>query len=183
MAEPLLTRIANGDSTAVDECIDLYGNLIWSLARRLSPTTTDAEDAVQEIFVEIWRKAASYNPALSSEATFITMIARRRLIDRHRRQTRRPETVTMDEQHDRAGGMPVNSVELAEEFNKAHQCLQQLKPDERKVLELSIFQQLSQASIAEVMKIPLGTVKTHARRGINRLRDMLGAEAISGGVQ
>ena len=93
MAEPLLQKIANGDSSAVDECLAKYGNLVWSIARRYSPNNSDAEDATQEVFLEIWKNAARYDSDLSSEATFITMIARRRLIDRHRKQSRRLETV------------------------------------------------------------------------------------------
>lgn len=78
----ILERIAAGDPSALDECMDRYGGLIWSLVRRLAPDYTDAEDIVQEILVGLWRSAGRFDPRIASEATFITMIARRRLIDR-----------------------------------------------------------------------------------------------------
>ena len=183
MEDPLLQKIATGDSSAVDECLAKYGNLVWSIARRYSSNNSDAEDATQEIFMEIWKNAVRYNPKLSSEATFITMIARRRLIDRHRKQSRRLETVSMDDKVDQPESESTNQVEILDEAVKAKRCMEQLKPDEKNVLELSIFHQLSQTKIAEVLKIPLGTVKTHARRGLNRLREMLSLDTISGGAQ
>mgnify|MGYP001805067540 FL=1 len=69
----LLERIAAGEQRAVNACLDQYGGLVWSLARRLSPNDNDAEDAVQEIFVEIWRHADRFDPSKASEATFVAM--------------------------------------------------------------------------------------------------------------
>ncbi|NOT59213.1 MAG: RNA polymerase subunit sigma-24, partial [Acidobacteria bacterium] len=65
----LLPRIAAGDRAAVQDCIDAYGGLVWSLARKLTPTPADAEDAVQEIFIELWKSAARYDPSRCAEAT------------------------------------------------------------------------------------------------------------------
>jgi RNA polymerase sigma-70 factor, ECF subfamily len=78
----MLTRVAARERAAVRECMASYGGLIWYLARRLSQTLLDAEDATQEIFMDIWRSAGRYDPALGSEKIFIMTIARRRLIDR-----------------------------------------------------------------------------------------------------
>ena len=178
-----MQKIATGDSSAVDDCLEQYGNLVWSIARRHSSNNSDAEDATQEIFMEIWKNAYRYDPELSSEATYITMIARRRLIDRHRKQSRRLETVSMDEKMDQPQSDLKNEVEILDEAVKARHCMEQLKPDEKNVLELSIFHSLSQSKIAEVLKIPLGTVKTHARRGLSRLRELLSLDTISGGAQ
>ena len=88
MTSTILQSVADGNAAAVDECLGKYGGLVWSLARRLCPRHEDAEDAVQEIFVEIWRNAAKFDPEIASEATYVTMIARRRLIDRNRRARR-----------------------------------------------------------------------------------------------
>lgn len=183
MAESILTRVAGGDQSAVEECLSQFGGLVWSLAKRLSRTVADAEDATQEIFLEIWKNSAKYDSNISSEATFITMIARRRLIDRHRKQTRTLDTVSMDADFNSPGESEPDRVELAEEAGRAKECLEQLRPEERKVLELSIFQHLSQAKISEMLEIPLGTVKTHARRGMVRLRELLSLEPISGGAK
>ena len=72
----MLQRIASGDSAAVRECIDQYGPLVWSIARRLSRTPSDAEDATQEIFLDIWRSAGRYDASQGSDKVFIAMIAR-----------------------------------------------------------------------------------------------------------
>ena len=90
MADCVLPRIAAGDPAAVADCIARYGGLVWSLARRFLGNMTDAEDAVQDVFIELWKNAARYDPGLASEPTYITMIARRRLIDRKRRTGRVP---------------------------------------------------------------------------------------------
>src|ERR1700734_2723749 len=90
MNPSVLQRIASGDSAAVRECMDQYGALVWSLARRLSRTSSDAEDATQEIFLDIWRSAARFDAAQGSDKVFIAMIARRRLIDRLRKTTSEP---------------------------------------------------------------------------------------------
>ena len=86
----ILHRVARGDPSGMDAFLERYSGLVWSLARRHSPTPQDAEDAVQEIFMEIWRSAHRYDPSVAAEQTFIAMIARRRLIDRARRNKRAP---------------------------------------------------------------------------------------------
>ena len=86
MSPTVLQRMASGDPAAVRECMDRYGSLVWSLARRLSRTASDAEDAAQEIFLDIWRSAARYDAARGSDQVFVATIARRRLIDRMRKK-------------------------------------------------------------------------------------------------
>ncbi|HEY1068798.1 MAG TPA: sigma-70 family RNA polymerase sigma factor, partial [Pirellulales bacterium] len=93
MPDVLLPRVAAGQPSAVDECLARYGGLVWSLARRHTNNTSDAEDAVQEIFIDLWRSAARFNPQAASEATFVAMIARRRLIDRRRKQSSAPQAI------------------------------------------------------------------------------------------
>src|SRR5512145_3131135 len=85
MTQSILERVARGDSKAVRECIDEFGGLVWAIARRMARTRADAEDAVQEIFVDVWKSAGRYDPSQGSEKVFVTTIARRRLIDRLRR--------------------------------------------------------------------------------------------------
>ena len=93
-AEPtFLERIAAGDPLAVDGCLEKYRGLVWSIARRFAGNHADAEDAVQEVFVELWRHAGRFDPAVAAESTFVATVARRRLIDRHRRRGRQPEAV------------------------------------------------------------------------------------------
>jgi RNA polymerase sigma-70 factor (ECF subfamily) len=169
-----LPRIASGDANAIDECIERYGGLVWSLARRLSASLTDAEDAVQEIFVDIWENADRFREELAGEVTFVAMIARRRLIDRLRKSRRELEAQPLDQVAlEYAAPIQTSPVELAEEGSRATKCLEGLRSDERKVLELSIYHGLPQSQIAEQIGLALGTVKTHARRGLAQLRDCM----------
>jgi len=171
---PLLPRIARGDSTAIDECLDRYGGLVWSLARKLSPSLTDAEDAVQEIYIDLWKNADRFRADIAEEATFVAMLARRRLIDRLRKLRRNLSSQPLDERALEFAAPPKTpAVELAEDASRAVACLEQLRSDERQVLELSIYHGLPQTHIADRTGLPLGTVKTHARRGLSQLRDCM----------
>ena len=87
--QPLLVRASTGDQAAVRECLARFGPIVWGLARRMSPTRPDAEDAVQEIS-DLWANGTRYDAALGSEETFVAVVARRRLIDRRRKVLRRP---------------------------------------------------------------------------------------------
>ncbi|MEM7235860.1 MAG: sigma-70 family RNA polymerase sigma factor, partial [Planctomycetota bacterium] len=87
-----LSRVAQGDKRAMQECVDRFGGLIWSMALRYCRSRPDAEDVVQEVFVEVWGSAERYRSELGSEEAFIATIARRRLIDWRRRQQRLPTT-------------------------------------------------------------------------------------------
>ncbi|WP_435011092.1 sigma-70 family RNA polymerase sigma factor [Tundrisphaera lichenicola] len=174
MTDSIFRRIAEGDRAAVRECIDRHGGLVWSLARRLSARPSDAEDAVQEIFIELWKVADRYDPDVASESTFVALVARRRLIDRRRKGRRSPDAGPLPEglAADDPGTCP---VEVADEAARASRALGELGEEQRRVLVLSIQQGLSYDQIARSIGQPLGTVKTHARRGLIRLRALLGA--------
>jgi RNA polymerase sigma-70 factor (ECF subfamily) len=138
----------------------------------------DVEDAVQEVFIEIWKNAGRYEPTAGSEATFISTIARRRLIDRHRRKGRELDTAALPDESLTPGFETEDRVELSEEADRAKAAMRKLRPEEQQVLELSIYQGLSQSQIATHTDLPLGTVKTHARRGLQRLRELLSEEPV-----
>ncbi|MEL6543477.1 MAG: sigma-70 family RNA polymerase sigma factor [Myxococcota bacterium] len=84
----LLERIAAGDAAAVRACVSTYGGLVWSLARRHLSNEADAEEAVQDAFMSLWKSADRFDPDRAEEATFVAMIARRRIIDRARKRGR-----------------------------------------------------------------------------------------------
>lgn len=173
MSQSVLQRIAQGDKSAVEECLNAYGGLVWSLARRMCPKAEDAEDAVQEIFIEIWKNAGRFDETQSSEATFIAMIARRRLIDRLRRANRRVSTDSLED----ILGEPANradaEMQTLVEAREAAKALRNLRSEQRLVLLLSIVQGMSHQEISDATGMPLGTVKTHARRGLLQVREFL----------
>ncbi|MEO0574461.1 MAG: sigma-70 family RNA polymerase sigma factor [Pseudomonadota bacterium] len=172
---PVLQRIANGDQSAVAQCIDEFGGLIWSLARRLTPNESDAEDAVQEVFVEIWRFADRFDPAKASQATFIAMIARRRLIDRLRKHNRQPVEESFDETVTNVVSAE-HAAEVGADVARVATAMQGMKTEQREALRLSAWLGMSHAAIAKKMNLPLGTVKSHIRRGLLTLRQELGLD-------
>ena len=176
MATSLLGRIAGGDKAAVREVVNTYGALVWSLARRLSPVQADAEDAVQEIFLDVWKCAARYDLEQGSEKVFIATIARRRLIDRLRRARHQFAHDELDALDGLAYATPGDAGERAVEAERAAAAVGQLKPGQQRVIHLAVVEGLSQNEIAERLGLPLGTVKTLMRRGFIAARQRLGVE-------
>lgn len=174
MGKVILKRIAAGDKAAVQDCLNAYGGLVWSLARRMSPNSDEAEDAVQEIFIDIWKNAARFDEAQASETTFVAMIARRRLIDRLRKTNRQPITNSLEEVLVDTFAGKDQDLQVCVEAKEAAEAMKNLRPEQRRILHLSIVQGFSHQEIADVLKMPLGTVKTHARRGLLQVRAFLG---------
>jgi len=173
VCETILDKVAAAHPGAMEGCLTRYGPLVWSLARRWSLTYADAEDAAQEIFSDLWRAAQRFDPRREpSEATFVAMIARRRLIDRYRKQARQPNTIELEHSLTVPVAVRPDQLELSEEASRVRALLEQLRPEERQVLELTFFHGLSQSEISQRIQLPLGTVKTHARRGLIHLREL-----------
>jgi RNA polymerase sigma factor (sigma-70 family) len=131
------------------------------------------EDAVHEIFTELWQHGHKYDPSIASEAAFVAVIARRRLIDRRRKLGRQPLKQELPENLDAKGAVPGRTTEISEDAAVAAKALSTLSPDQQRVLRLSVYEGLSHELISRATGLPLGTVKTHARRGLIRLREIL----------
>ena len=174
MTQAILQRIADGDQNAVQDCLKAYGGLVWSLARRMLRNNEEAEDAVQEIFIEVWKNASRFDPVLASEATFVAMIARRRLIDKIRFSQRRISADSLEDILAEPAGNSEKEMQVLVEGREAFKALSELRPEQRQVLQLSIVHGLSHQEIADATGMPLGTVKTHARRGLLQAREILG---------
>ncbi len=175
-AEPLLPRIAAGDERAVRECVARYGSLVWSLVRRWSPDTQEAEDAVQDVFIDLWRSAGRFDPTRASEPGWVAMVTRRRLIDRMRKRQRLPDleplAETMDVPDERAQDV-AGAMDRAARADRAREILRELPASQRRMLELSLLEGKTHDEIARETNTPLGTVKSHIRRGLKRARDLL----------
>ena len=129
----ILGRVAAGDLDATRECIDRYGGLVWTIARDFLRVPADAEDAVQDIFLSLWKNAARFDETKSSEKSFVVMVARRRLIDLLRKAGRRPKLVALPEDGFEPASDEHLTMELSVEASIAARCLDVLRPEQRRV--------------------------------------------------
>jgi RNA polymerase sigma-70 factor (ECF subfamily) len=182
VSNSILQRIARSDSDAVKECLDHYGGLVWSLARRFTRDPGEAEDAVQEIFIAVWESARRYDPEKAAESTFIAMIARRRLIDRLRSQKRTSHIDIASEADLDSQAATDASPETRLDVSRVADAFDRLRPEQKQMLELSIAEGLSHQQISATTGVALGTVKSHVRRGLIRVRELLAADEEGGGT-
>lgn len=173
-----MSRMAAGEKSAFSDCIASFGDLVWSLARRMTRTAADAEDAVQDIFLKVWQNAGRFDPARGTEVVFIAAIARRTLIDRLRQRSRRIVEVPIDSEDSPAWSVAdpgaEDSGERSSEAARAAEVLAGLRPEQQRVLAMAMVDGLSQSEIAARTGMPLGTVKSFMRRGIMLVRARLG---------
>lgn len=169
----LLQQVAAGQGNAVAEVIDAYGGLVWSLARKYFGRSAEAEDAVQDAFIAVWKAADRYDPEVAAESTYIAMIARRRMIDQLRKAGRRIDAQPLDSspEPENESNNRLADEEQVEEVLKA---IDELDPPQPEVIRHSLMDGLTHPEIAEKMGLPLGTVKTHIRRGLIKVRQALG---------
>ena len=170
---PLLPRVARGEPEAVNECVERYGGLIWNLASRYLQNRADAEDAAQDVVIELWKSAGRFDPEVSSEPTFVAVVARRRLIDWRRKLARGPAVGPLPESL--PGKDVVRSFDQADDVARAVAAVNRLRDTPRRLLLMALVQGRTHGQIAEETGLPLGTVKAHIRRGLIAVRTSLGA--------
>ncbi len=167
-----LPDVAAGQPRAMNRCIARNGAVVWAIVRKYLSNTSEAEDLVQEIFTEIWKKAASFDSSIASETTFVGMIARRRAIDSLRRQGRQPGFETLDAVRT-LGNDPWQSASVISDPEAVKASLKTLPADTRELFDLFFENGFTHPEIAEKTGLPLGTIKTRLRRGLIALRDQL----------
>ncbi len=140
-------------------------------------TSADAEDAVQEIFLDLWRYAKRFDPKVGSEKVFVSVLARRRLIDRARHMQRRLAVERPLEAGHISQLSSSFAIESDVEIAEARRILEQLPLPHQEAISLSLMDGLSHSEIASRLGWPLGTVKTVIRRGILRLKELMGSHA------
>ncbi len=172
----LVARCANGDEGALAELYDLFGRAAYALALRIVRDASQAEDVVQEAFLDLWRSAARFDPSRSRPASYLLTFVHRRAVDLVRREQARPQRGgDVDDIADRAGKDDVAaSLVTSEQGASVRRALAGLPPPQRQVLELAYFSGLSQSEIAERLGEPLGTVKSRTHVALSRLRELLG---------
>jgi RNA polymerase sigma factor (sigma-70 family) len=166
----LLRRVSQGDKVAMRECLQQYGGLVWSLARSFTRTLADAEDAAQDVFVHLWQKAGQYDPAYGQEVQFISVLARRRLIDWVRSKARSQE-FAVPAVEAIARSMDRGSFERDEEAAAAWEAISRLITEHQSIVLLAVVHGMTHEQIATHLKMPLGTVKTNLYRALASVRE------------
>jgi RNA polymerase sigma-70 factor (ECF subfamily) len=178
--QPLLPRVARGEADAFDACIQRYSPLIWTLAKKFLRDAAGLEDLVQEIFIDVWRSAARFDALKASESTWIAIIARRRVIDRLRRESRERELALVEAANVSSVDKGYSHIDTGDDAQRAHELLAVLPPEQRRVILMSVVDGLTHQEIATHTGIPLGTVKSHIRRGLEQTAQALRTRTLEG---
>ena len=169
----LMRRVAIGEEDAISELYDRFGALVFKLSIQFLSNTAEAEEAVQEVFVRLWKTADRFDSRKAKLVTWVMLITRRHLIDIIRRKTVRPKSYELGEQHDVSATDTVDTSNiLAEERNAALlEALQALPEMQRTVIERAYFHGFTLREVSLQLDAPLGTVKSALSRGLLRLRE------------
>ena len=177
----LLLRIAAQDAQALAEFYDLTAKPLFSLAVRILGDVSEAEEVIQDVFVQIWKSAPSFDPLLAPAFHWALSITRHRSIDRLRSRQRRARLIENLET-DAAANAPASAgadqdALAAEDTAAVRATLGTLPAEQRRVIEMAFFGGLTHQDIAKTLNEPLGTVKARIRRGLLKLRDSLSPNA------
>ena len=170
--DPPLARMARGDDQAAAECMRRYRSAVEALARRVALPASEIDDAVQEVFIKLWKNAGRYDADRSEEA-FVRVVATRCLLDAQRRwhRARRVEPVgTIDP----VGEAPFDRAEVRDELSRAWGAIERLGREAPDLLRLRLLHGLSYPTIANRLGWPVSKVKTRARRAMASIRVQLG---------
>ena len=175
----LLHAIARGDEVALARLYDNYRVILFGLLVRILNSREEAEDILQDVFIQVWRRAKDFDERRGRPFTWLVTLARSRAIDRLRQlgaRQRLTAGVTQDqEQTDRVSDALTDTVK-AEERATVQRALAQLPTEQRQTLLLAYFEGLTQSEIAARLGAPLGTIKTRMRSGMIKLRALLGSQ-------
>ena len=168
----LLERVAARDQQALAELFDRHARLLFGLILRIVRSHTDAEDVLQEVFVQAWTRTDTYDASRGSPAGWLIGIARNRAIDRLRSDAVRNRTAERSPQP-RPVETPETRAATGERQRDVARALASLPAEQRELIEHAYFEGLTQSELAERFKLPLGTVKTRIRTGLSTLRGLL----------
>ncbi len=174
----LLRQIADGDEEALSSLYDRYKSILFSLILRILHSQPEAEDILQDVFIQVWNKAGDFDEARGRPFTWLATLSRSRAIDRLRQLGSRERTAT--EASRDAVDVLVDAEDDAirsEQSEVVHSALAELPEEQRRTLLLAYFEGLTQTEIAAKLNTPLGTVKTRMRSGMMKLRELLGKQS------
>ena len=168
----LLERMTARDQRALAELYDRHARLLFGLLLRILRSRADAEEVLQEVFVQAWTRTDTYNVSLGSPAGWLIGIARNRAIDRLRNNAVRSRTVEQAPLPP-AVETPEARAAATERQRDVSRALASLPLEQRELIEHAYFEGLTQSELADRFKLPLGTVKTRVRTGLSTLRRLL----------
>jgi len=178
----LMSRVAQGDENAVGDLYDRFGALVYRMAYQMMPTAADADDAVQEVFIRLWKSADRYDASRAALSTWVVLLTRRRLVDRLRRSRARVKaSYTLEEQWSPEGDdkAPLAEVEENERFTTLMQRIDMLPELQRTVLTRAYLKGQTLRQIGEDLDRPLGTIKSTLSRALSRLRERAAIEDLA----
>lgn len=180
--QELLAAIAAEDSVALAEFYDRYSRMVYGALLRMLRDTDDAEDILQEVFVQVWRKASSYKPELGVPKAWLVRIAHNRAINliRSKRSRMKQSEIALPEADSELVAPELRASDLFEDTTAGEErallsnAMAKLPKEQSSLLDLAFLQGFSHSEIAEMLGMPLGTVKTRIRNGLLALRESLG---------
>jgi len=173
----LMRRVSENDPESVSQLYDRFASLVYRLAFQAMPTRADAEDAVQEIFVRLWRTADRYDPKRAALVTWVMLISRRHLVDRLRRTKARVKAVSLDDRQSSADSAaelhPATglSLEETERFGELMTRVNKLPELQKTVVTRAYLGGQTLRQIGEELNTPIGTIKSALSRALVRLRE------------
>ncbi|TLQ47503.1 sigma-70 family RNA polymerase sigma factor [Streptomyces marianii] len=178
-ADALLVQVARGDQDAFGELYDLVSGAVFGTIRSVLRDPAQSEEVMQEVMIQIWRTAAGFRADKGSGTNWVLTLAHRRAVDRVR-----SEQASVDRDHKAAlldctpaFDHVAEQVEARLEHQQVRRCLRFLTQLQREAVTLAYYRGLTYREVAELLALPLGTVKTRLRDGLIRLRDCMGVEA------
>jgi RNA polymerase sigma-70 factor (ECF subfamily) len=177
--QELIVRVARGDQEAFGRVYDLVSGPILGLVRSVLRDPAQSEEVTQEVLVEVWRTAARFQPSRGSGMTWVLTLAHRRAVDRVRSAQAAADREKRAALLDRTPAYDevTEQVEARLEREQVRRCLRTLTELQRQSVTLAYYRGLAYREVAELLSVPLGTVKTRMRDGLIRLRDCLGVGA------
>lgn len=174
----LITRIAGKDEQAFATLYDQYARLLFSVVLSIVKKQEDAEEVLQEVFLQIWNRASTFDTARENVYAWLTALARNRAIDRIRSRAYRNTQqevgeVFLDVSGLEETGTALDAMVMMEQADEVRQALKEIPSEQRELIEMAYFEGHSQSQLAERLNLPLGTVKTRMRQGMKKLCGLL----------
>jgi RNA polymerase sigma-70 factor, ECF subfamily len=173
--EGLLAQVAMGNRAAFDALYRSTANRLFGICLRVLAQRSEAEDALQDVYTAVWRKAAQFDPTKANANSWLTTIARNKAIDRLRSMPARQARASLElaEKVEDPGASPPQQVQTATDRAQLEHCLEHLEPRRRSLIRAAFFDGLTYEELSAKIEAPLGSIKSWIRRGLLQLRECL----------